>query len=56
MTDKLSNTNFFNRAIELLHSARQQVVKQVNLIMVQTYFEIGRMIIEEERGGKERAD
>ena len=55
MTNKLQNTDFFKRAIELLHSARQQVVKQVNLTMVQTYFEMGRMIIEEEQQGKDRA-
>lgn len=56
MTNKLQNSDFFNRAIELLHSARQQVVRQVNLTMVQTYFEIGRMIVEEEQEGKDRAE
>ena len=55
MTNKLQNTDFFKRAIDLLHSARQQVVRQVNLTMVQTYFEIGRMIVEEEQQGKDRA-
>lgn len=56
MTTKLQNTDFFKKAIQLLHSARQQVVKQVNLTMVQTYFEIGQMIVEEEQGGKDRAE
>jgi predicted nuclease of restriction endonuclease-like (RecB) superfamily len=56
MTNKLQNTNFFKRTIDLLHSARQQVVRQVNLTMVQTYFEIGRMIVEEEQQGKGRAE
>lgn len=56
MTTKLQNTDFFKKAIQLLHSARQQVVKQVNLTMVQTYFEIGKMIVEEEQGGKDRAE
>lgn len=56
MTNKLQNSDFISRAIELLHSARQQMVRNVNFIMVQTYFEIGRMIIEEEQNGKERAD
>ena len=50
------NTNLFSRAVELLHSARQQVVKQINLTMVQTYFEIGQMIVEEEQEGKNRAE
>lgn len=56
MTKKIEKTNFFKRAIDLLHSARQQVVRQVNLTMVQTYFEIGRMIVEEEQQGKDRAE
>jgi len=50
------NTNMFSRAVKLLHSARQQVVKQVNLTMVKTYFEIGQMIVEEEQQGKDRAE
>ncbi|PCI96298.1 MAG: hypothetical protein COB15_10830 [Flavobacteriales bacterium] len=56
MTNKLENTTFFKQAIELLNSARQQVVSQVNLTMIQTYYEIGRMIVEEEQQGKSRAE
>ena len=55
MTTKLQNKDFFKRAIQLLHSARQQVVRQVNLTMVLTYFEIGKMLVEEEQGGNKRA-
>ncbi len=55
MKSNLLNSNFLERAVGLLQSARQQVVQQVNLIMVHTYFEIGRMIIEEEQGGEKRA-
>ena len=40
----------------LLVEARKRVLKTVNHTMVLTYFEIGRMIIEEEQNGKERAD
>ena len=56
MTNKLQNTAFYKQAIDLLHSARQQVIRQVNLAMVHTYFEIGRMIVEEEQEGKDRAE
>jgi len=56
MSNKIQNTNFFKQAIELLHSARQQVVRQVNSTMVQTYFEIGKMIVVEEQEGKDRAE
>ena len=52
---KLQNKDFLNKIIDLLHTARQQVVRSVNKTMVLTYFEIGRMIVEEEQDGKERA-
>ena len=49
-------TNFYNRVAELLKEARKSVVQAVNKTMVYTYFEIGRMIVEEEQNGKERAE
>ena len=55
MTDKPSNTKFFSRIVDLLQSARNRVVQTVNQTMVHTYFEIGRMIVQEEQDGKERA-
>lgn len=51
-----SNAKFFSLIVDLLQSARSKVVQTVNQTMVLTYFEIGRMIVEEEQGGKERAD
>ncbi|KGE85232.1 DUF1016 N-terminal domain-containing protein, partial [Phaeodactylibacter xiamenensis] len=41
---------------ELLSLARRKVVSQVNQTMVVTYYEIGRIIVENEQGGKERAE
>ena len=55
MTKKLSNNNFYSQIVDLLQSARNKVVRSVNQTMVITYFEIGKMIVEEEQGGKERA-
>ena len=55
MTNKPSNTEFFSRIVDLLQSARSKVLQTVNQTMVLTYFEIGRMIVEEEQDGKERA-
>ena len=49
-------TNFYNRIADLLKEARRSVVQIVNKTMVYTYFEIGRMIVEEEQNGKERAE
>jgi predicted nuclease of restriction endonuclease-like (RecB) superfamily len=56
MANKPSNTKFLAQIIDLLQSARNEVVRTVNQTMVTTYFEIGGMIIEEEQNGKERAD
>lgn len=56
MENKLSNTKFFSKVVDLLESARSKVVQTVNHTMVTTYFEIGRMIVEEEQNGKERAE
>lgn len=36
----------------LLREARSQIVKQVNITMVNTYFEIGRRIVEHEQKGE----
>lgn len=47
--------DFYNKIVELLNNARNKVVQTVNTTMVYTYFEIGRIIIEEEQNGKERA-
>ncbi|WCM41097.1 PDDEXK nuclease domain-containing protein [Flavobacterium sp. CBA20B-1] len=55
MTNNLSNTKFFSQIVDLLQSARSNVVRAINQTMVLTYFEIGRIIVEEEQGGKERA-
>ncbi|HED37700.1 MAG TPA: DUF1016 domain-containing protein [Ignavibacteria bacterium] len=52
---KMNLTNFYNKISELLKNARKTVVQTVNKTMVITYFEIGRIIVEEEQKGKERA-
>ena len=56
MKNKISNRDFHAQIVELLKNARQSVVRAVNQTMVLTYFEIGRMIVEEQQNGKERAE
>lgn len=56
MSNKPSNTRFFSQIVDLLQSARNNVVRTINQTMVTTYFEIGRMIVEEEQNGKNRAE
>ena len=50
-----NNEKFFQNISELLETARKKVKTAVNLSMVYTYFEIGRMIFEEEQNGEQRA-
>jgi hypothetical protein len=54
MTTK-PDSRFFSQVAELLRQAHSHVARQVNSAMVLTYFEIGRMIVEEEQKGEERA-
>lgn len=41
---------------ELLINSRNQLVRVVNTAMVQTYWQIGKLIVEDEQNGKTRAD
>ena len=43
------------RIAELIENSRKRVVAQVNSTMVRTYFEIGRLIVENEQQGETRA-
>ena len=56
MSDGLQNKVIFQQVAELLQNARQQVLRIVNSTMTITYFEIGRIIVEEEQNGKDRAE
>ena len=56
MSKELLNKILFQQVAELLQNARQQVLRTVNSTMTYTYFEIGRMIVEEEQNGKEIAE
>lgn len=47
---------FYSRILDLLKSARKTVVQSVNKTIVDTYFEIGRLIVEEEQNGKSKAE
>ena len=48
--------NLLTRITDLIDLARKQVVTTVNLVMVHTYFEIGRVIVEDEQQGNARAE
>ena len=56
MGKSIQNKELLQQVVDLLQQARQQVLRTVNSTMVYTYFEIGRIIVEEEQNGKERAE
>lgn len=43
------DNDFYSRISDILKSARNKVVQTVNTTMVETYFEIGKLIVEEEQ-------
>ena len=53
---KLTNNNFYQEIKELLYSAKNRVYQTINTTMTQTYFQIGKRIVEEEQGGEIRAE
>ncbi|MBY0243862.1 MAG: PDDEXK nuclease domain-containing protein [Sphingobacteriaceae bacterium] len=56
-TNDLSHSlDFYQQVSDLLKQARENVIRAINTTMVHTYFEIGRMIIEEEQNGSHRAE
>ena len=53
---QLTENKIFSQIKDLLHSAKQRIVSSVNMQMVQTYFEIGKIIVEYEQGGNRKAE
>ncbi len=52
----LTNQNFYQDIKSLLQSARNRVYQTINTTMTQTYYEVGKRIVEEEQGGESRAE
>lgn len=53
---KLTNNNIYQEIKELLYSAKNRVYQTINTTMTQTYFQIGKRIVEEEQSGETRAE
>lgn len=61
MTSKITNKNmhkpdFYQSVAELLRTARTKAHRAINFAMVEAYWHVGRMIVEEEQHGRERAE
>lgn len=57
MTDKkiTKDDELFNKIISLIEDSRKKTYSFINLSMVYTYFEIGKIIVENQQNGKEKA-
>jgi len=47
--------NFYNNIKDILQTARDKTYKQVNFVMVEAYWNIGKQIVQEEQNGQHRA-
>ena len=50
------NSNLYSAIRQVLETARQSAYKAVNFAMVQAYWQIGRLIVEDEQKGEVRAE
>ncbi len=55
-TNESISKEFYGKIVGLLKEARKSVARSINKTMVYTYFEIGRIIVEEEQKGEARAE
>lgn len=55
ITMSRNNDTYLERVEKVVEMARTRVVQTINVSIVYTYFEVGRIIVEEEQQGKDRA-
>ena len=51
-----SENTFYHEISEMLKQSRNATYRAVNIIMVQTYWQIGKRIVEQEQYGQNRAN
>ena len=56
MQAQVSDNGYLEAAVRIIRNARSAAVRSVNITMVYAYFEIGRIVVEEEQNGKSRAE
>ena len=54
--ENIVTDNFFDKVLDILKNARKHAKMALNISMVYSYYEVGRMIIEEEQNGEQRAE
>ena len=50
------NNSLYDSIKSLIEESKSQIVRKVNTAIILTYYEIGRMIVEDEQSGKSRAE
>ena len=53
---ELESTKIFREVIDLLKNAREKIKNTIDNTMTNTYYEIGKIIVEEEQNGEKRAE
>ncbi len=54
--EKISKNNLYHEIKSILEEARKSAYRAVNFSMVLAYYQIGKLIVEEEQEGKKRAE
>ena len=53
---QILENNFYTNIKNIFQNARSNAYRQINFIMVEAYWQIGKQIVEEEQRGKHRAE
>lgn len=56
MGSEALRSDFYQAVVDVLRNARSNSYRAVNFIMVEAYWNVGRMIVDEEQQGSERAE
>jgi len=56
MKPKKCNETLYGAIRKILENARQKAYKAVNVTMIRAYWQIGRLIVEDEHQGEQRAE
>ena len=48
--------NLYSSVKHLIENAKNNIVRNINMTMIMTYFQIGEMIVEDEQSGRDRAE
>ena len=56
MNDLVQNDDLYLKIKNILQSARDNVYRHINFVMVEAYWNIGQQIVEDEQRGKDRAE